>query len=251
MRNKEFASDRPVRIDIGRERPAIVDFADAQKLAVLRWHQGSDGYAVCGKEDSFKMHRLIMRPAKGMVVHHRNKDKMDNQRCNLEIVSGNVHTQRHNIRNRRFGIQQIKSGTYGSMKKAAGMNFNIGTFETEIEAAMAYDWAARILLGPDAQMNFPETIVPALAAYLIRTGGRAYFDVGFRKRSTGEFRFFTCRLARHHNPYEEGEYGYILVEVKKLIGYRAVPIEGIETLYIGDRKYKVVQSQEVRRQNDA
>jgi hypothetical protein len=249
MQNKRFASDRLVQIDVGREKPTIVDFQDAQKLASLKWRQDGQGYAVCTMR-GFSMHRVIMRPARGTVVHHKNRDRMDNRRSNLEIVSSEVHTQRHDIRNYRFGIQKRKSGTYRSIKGVMGMMFDIGTFETEIDAAMAYDWAARILLGPDAQMNFPQRIVPALAAYLIRTGGRAYFDVGFRKRTTGEFRFFTCRLARRHNPCGEAMYGYILVEVKNIAGYRAVPIEGIDTLYIGDKKYEVVQSQKVRRQNN-
>jgi hypothetical protein len=239
MRNKEFASGRPVRIDIGRERPAIVDLQDAQKLATLKWHQDGDGYAVCGSGGGFAMHRVIMRPAKGMVVHHKNEDRMDNQRSNLEVVSGSIHTQRHKIRNDRFGMYKKKC-KYESRCGDEGMKMYIGTFDTEIGAAMAYDWAARILHGPDTQMNFPDRIVPALAAYLIRESKGRYFDVGFRKRTTGEFRFFTCRLARHHNPYEKGEYEYILVEVKNLIGYRAVPIEGIETLYIDGKKYKVV-----------
>jgi hypothetical protein len=131
-----------------------------------------------------------------------------------------------------------------------GVEMDIGTFDTEEEAALAYDWAARILYGPDAQVNFPDKIVSALAAYLIRTSGDAagvspggvgkYFDVGFKKRSSGKYRFLTCRIITPPGPFYMARQQIIIVKTKNLLGYRAIPVEGIETLYINDKKYTVV-----------
>jgi len=130
-----------------------------------------------------------------------------------------------------------------------GVEMDIGTFDTEEEAALAYDWAARILYGPDAQVNFPDKIVSALAAYLIRTSGSSpsgtarsapYFDVGFRKRSSGKYRFLTCRIITPPGPFYMARQQIIIVKTKTLLGYRAIPVEGIETLYINDKKYTVV-----------
>jgi hypothetical protein len=121
-----------------------------------------------------------------------------------------------------------------------GHEFHIGCFDTEEEAAMAYDWAARILYGPDAEVNFPDVIVSASAAFMIRTSGGAYFDVGFKKRTTGEFRFLTCRTVKPPGPFFMARHNLIVVKTKGILGYKAIPIEGIETLYINDKKYKVV-----------
>jgi len=120
------------------------------------------------------------------------------------------------------------------------MRFDIGTFDTETEAAMAYDWAARILYGPKAMTNFPDKIVPALAAYLIRTSEGYLFDVGFRKRSSGEFRFMTCRVVTPPGPYYMAKHGLITVVEKGMLGYRCIPVDGLETLYINNKKYTVV-----------
>lgn len=121
-----------------------------------------------------------------------------------------------------------------------GHEFHIGCFDTEEEAALAYDWAARILYGPGAEVNFPDVIVSASAAFMIRTSEGAYFDVGFKKRTTGEFRFLTCRAVKPPGPFFMARHNLIVVKTKGILGYRAIPIEGIETLYINDKKYKVV-----------
>ena len=185
------------------------------------------------------LHRLIMRSPEGMDVHHRNENKLDNRRENLEVIKEEIHKQRHRIKNSKFGFVKRKSKKYTANKDSLSHNFNIGTFATEEEAALAYDWAARIFYGPGAQVNFPDVIVPAMAAYMIRHSGGKYFDVGFKKRSTGEFRFLTCRICSPPGPFYMAGHGLIIVQVKNLPGYKTIPVEGIETLYIDGKKFAV------------
>ncbi len=225
--------DTPVLMDVVGDRPAVVDFRDAGLLSTLKWR--FDGNYVT-TNSYYSMHRLIMRNPKGKVVHHKNEDTFDNRRSNLAVVKRSVHTRYHKVKRGKLGVHKTKGGSY----MATEQRMNVGFYDTEEEAALAYDWAARILLGPQAEVNFPDVIVAAMAAFMIRQSGGEYFDVGFKKRTTGEYRFLTCRTVNPPGPFYMAGYNLILVKAKNLEGYRAIPIEGIEALYINDKKYRVV-----------
>jgi len=121
----------------------------------------------------------------------------------------------------------------------AGESFNIGYYDTEEEAAMAYDWAARIIFGPDAEVNFPDELVSAGAAYMIRKSAGNIFNVEFRKRSDGSLRQLECRIVYPPGPYKFAEYNLIVVEEIRQPGYKCIPIEGITALHIGGKSYSV------------
>ena len=81
---------------------AIVDDADYDYIASFRWYFSS-GYAhtrIYFREengmrnrDSVAMHLLINGyPIKGLVTDHINRNKLDNRRCNLRVVSHSVNS---------------------------------------------------------------------------------------------------------------------------------------------------------------
>lgn len=71
MSNKGFASDRAVLMDVEADRSTVVDLEDALVLSAMRWFR--DGkYIATGA--GFRIHRVIMRPGKGEVIHHKNED---------------------------------------------------------------------------------------------------------------------------------------------------------------------------------
>jgi hypothetical protein len=60
------------------------------------WHIGSRGYALTNLGDTKKeMHLILMGPAEdGKLWDHKNRDKLDNRRCNLRQV-----TRSENLKN--------------------------------------------------------------------------------------------------------------------------------------------------------
>ncbi|RPJ28717.1 MAG: hypothetical protein EHM35_13565, partial [Planctomycetaceae bacterium] len=102
-----------------------------------------------------------MKPPKGKVVDHISGNKLDNTRANLRNI-----TQGQNIRNKAkcFGSTSIYKGVYYDEKRhrwEAHICFNnrnlfLGRFDSEVEAACAYDRAAVGAFGEFARLNFPE-----------------------------------------------------------------------------------------------
>jgi hypothetical protein len=108
------------------------------------------------------MHQIILEVPKGMVVDHINNDGMDNRSANLRAA-----TKAQNSRNRKKLSRPCSSKYKGvwwhknSRKWQAEVVFekkkiHLGTFKNEIDAAKAYDEAAKKYHGEFACLNFPE-----------------------------------------------------------------------------------------------
>lgn len=100
----------------------------------------------------------------GEEVDHINMDTLDNRRANLRIA--NRTQQRANQQKRRDAVMSCFKGVYKMPKLRSGQSrkkpwqvrcgrHHIGYYATEIEAAVAYDRAARTVFGEFARTNFP------------------------------------------------------------------------------------------------
>ncbi len=136
----------------------IVDQEDADLLNGCWW----DGrYA---KRDEGRLHRLIAHRVYGAAtaddfVDHIDGDPCNNRRGNLRIV-----TKQQNAANSasRGGVSEYRgvfpagNGRWRAQISSKGLRKDLGTFDTEEEAAQAYDGAARELHGDYARPNLTE-----------------------------------------------------------------------------------------------
>lgn len=145
---------------------------DAELILRHKWRvsQGRKGrsrhiirYAVTQRVESgvytrIKMHRLIMNPPDGMHVDHINGDGLDNRRENLRVVTPQLNQA--NSRKHLPGGSRFKGVCWhaGARKWRAYIaperkQIHLGLFDSEIEAAEAYDKKARELFGEHAFTN--------------------------------------------------------------------------------------------------
>lgn len=174
-----------IKIPLTRGMFAVIDAEDFDLVSKFKWSAHKDYnnfYAVTTVREKGKkrttviMHRLIMKAEDSRVrVDHINHNGLDNRRGNLRLV-----TQSQNCMNRRRAKKEGYKGVYfreygssyvsvtGEKKnykyndgawraciRVDGKLKNLGSFKSEIEAALSYDSAAKKYFGEYACVNFP------------------------------------------------------------------------------------------------
>ena len=150
-------------IHLSQGQVALVDDADYDILNKSAWHaykSKNTYYAVRrlrgnGKDTTQRMHRFLLDPKPDEQVDHKNGNGLDNQRHNLRTCSC-----QQNTRNRRKyrGNSKYKGVSCESKPWRAQITVNggvilLGRFTTEIEAALAYNVAAKQHFGEFAVLN--------------------------------------------------------------------------------------------------
>jgi len=158
------------RIKLTQNKFAIVDPEDFETLNQFKWFANRSHkvfYArrviyIYGKIKVIQMHRQVLHYDGELFVDHKNRNSLDNRKANLRIA-----TAAENRSNSSRDIE-CKSSRYRGvcLKKDLnkwqasigyrGKRIHLGYFENEIDAAKAYDEAARKYYGEYAVVNFGE-----------------------------------------------------------------------------------------------
>lgn len=108
------------------------------------------------------MHRLILDAKDGELTDHKDRNGLNNYRYNIRIASPATNSQ--NQKKRKDAIHSQYKGVSKNGRKFRakiamnGIQYHLGYFEDEIEAAIAYDLKALELYGIDAALNFKADI---------------------------------------------------------------------------------------------
>ena len=140
----------------------LLDIEDFDRLKDMswridRWGRNKEKYAV--SKNAVQIGAFIVNPPKGKIVDHiRSSRTLDNRRCNLRVTTQGEHqvnTRRHKDGTSQYkGVQRHQStGKWFVQCGPRDHRIYVGGFDTEVEAARAYNGIAQNLYGPMACLN--------------------------------------------------------------------------------------------------
>jgi HNH endonuclease/AP2 domain len=144
----------------------MVDDEDFEWLNQFKWHATIRDHRIYARRNvgkypsrsSLLMHRVLVDAPEGMVIDHINRNTLDNRRSNLRICSfvQNVRNQRIRKNNTSGfkGVQWNKNSNKWLSYIWSGRPIYLGSFLSPIDAAKAYDQAAKLHFGEFASPNF-------------------------------------------------------------------------------------------------
>jgi len=159
----------PLHGPLARGRTALIDDADLGLIEGYRWnvseyragmthqHGPYARAAIPGSRKHVYMHQLITGwPA----TDHLNRNGLDNRRANLRRATKTQNAgnspHRPGSSSRFKGVCRPAGRTkFMAQIRDNGRNVYLGVFESEMDAALAYDVAAREIFGEFAYLNIP------------------------------------------------------------------------------------------------
>lgn len=155
------------KIPLTQGKFALIDDEDFDKINQYKWHlfNNHDRGLYARSSGKILMHRMILDLIDPKIkIDHINHDGLDNTRLNLRICTDSQNQQNRN-KPKKICTSKYKNVSWKKQnnKWQSYINFNkkrifLGYFSKEMEAAKAYDNAAKELFGKFARLNFDESI---------------------------------------------------------------------------------------------
>lgn len=180
----------PLRGKHGVGRHALVDVDDHDKVAEWNWYVNHHGYSYGQRQTRERirlqvfLHHLILFTPAEKVCDHINGDRLDNRKSNLRVATFSVNNRNRRRRDNRYkGVFERDGGWNARVKTIINgkyVNAYLGWFNSEEEAAEAYDAAVKGMDARIGQLNFPDRDIPPMSIAQIRgKNGVAQFSSSF------------------------------------------------------------------------
>lgn len=150
-------------IQLSQGKVAVVDDQDYERLSQYKWSatkrvtkSGITWYAFRntrgGDTATSYMHREILDAQTGILIDHRDRNGLNNTRSNLRVGDkvGNAANSRKRVgtTSKYKGVSWSKSANkWAAFIKCRDVHLSLGVYDTEEQAAEAYENAATELFG--------------------------------------------------------------------------------------------------------
>ncbi len=158
IRSSDYTGAIEVKVYGKNDLWFIIDIDDFEKYIDYKFYMSSGYVSIAPETRKISLHRFLLHAG---MVDHVNRNKLDNRKSNLR--SANRYQNRANSgphKRNKLGYKGVTANsgctTYQSRICANGTRICIGSYPTAIEAALAYDDAAKKYHGEFAYLNFPD-----------------------------------------------------------------------------------------------
>ena len=161
--NRYVVSDSICKMSLNDTNGNIIDYAiidkdDIDKVEHLKWGIGWAGYVTATKPNGKKVqiHRIIIGTKRGMDIDHINGDRLDNRKSNLRFATRSQNAA--NSPERKTNTSGFKGvcpihEKWVAQINCLGNHYHLGYFDNRVDAAKAYNSAAREYFGEFAYQN--------------------------------------------------------------------------------------------------